>query len=131
MIYDLTEFVMETAGVSHVYAMQYANLVKFGVSNQLVSRYSTLYNEYIKSRQWILPDDLKNYSLKLIAYVPGDKDLEFSIHQQLSAHRVDIGWGREWFVMNPVTESLIVHFNWCRLRNVKNREVLMSWVGCK
>ena len=127
---ELNTMLQETANVSHVYAMQYGPYVKFGVSVQLLQRYSNIYTDIIVPRQWSLPIELKNLSLNLNAYCVGDQFTESLIHRKFRDQNVKFGLGNEWFQINKDIELFINLMTLHRLSNMPIEKYLLGEHEC-
>lgn len=121
---ELNKLLEETANVSHVYAMQYGPYVKFGVTVQLLQRYNNIYTDMILPRQWSLPTELKNLSLRLNAYCAGDQFTESLIHRKFRHKNVKFGLGNEWFEIDKDIELFINLMSLHRLCNVDIEDYL-------
>lgn len=81
-----------------VYVARLGEFVKIGTSRDPIGRVNYL---HLKNGNW--PASLPRERLEFVLYVPGGRELERLIHDELSAHR-EVG---EWFRITPEVEAVI------------------------
>ena len=126
-MFHVDKVLRETAGIYHIYAVKAGPLIKIGISNNLLQRFSNIYNEYI-CRTWskkLYDPNAYDYPLQLMAYAQGNGATETLIHSLISEKKVheDNGWGREWFYVDSELLEYIDLINECRIKGVVGIDV--------